>query len=118
LLLVEDNESVRQLVARMAQSLGYNVVIAADAESCLEVAGKHEGEIHILLTDVIMPGMNGKELYSKLLKVRPHIKVLYMSGYTSNVIGQHGVLDRGVNFIQKPFTMLTLSQKLRKALAA
>jgi PAS domain S-box-containing protein len=118
LLLVEDNESVRQLVARMAQSLGYNVVIAADAESCLEVAGKYEGEIHILLTDVIMPGMNGKELYSKLLKVRPHIKVLYMSGYTSNVIGQHGVLDRGVNFIQKPFTMLTLSQKLRKALAA
>jgi PAS domain S-box-containing protein len=115
-LLVEDNEAVRLLVARILHNLGYNALIAENVAHSVELSKQHKGIIHILLTDVIMPEMNGKELYLKLRVERPDMKVLYMSGYTSNVIGQHGILDKGVNFIQKPFTMLTLSQKLRRAI--
>jgi PAS domain S-box-containing protein len=115
-LLVEDNESVRILVSRILNSLGYNTLIAANVDHCFNLSRQYEGIIHILLTDVIMPSMNGKELYMKLRHERPEMKVLYMSGYTSNVIGRQGILDKGVNFIQKPFTMLDLSHKLRKAM--
>jgi PAS domain S-box-containing protein len=115
-LLVEDNEPVRLLVARILRSLGYNVIIADNVESCIEMSDQYEGIIHILLTDVVMPVMNGKELYMKLKPHRPGMKVLYMSGYTSNVIDIHGITDKTFNFIQKPFTMQELSLKLRRAL--
>ncbi len=115
-LVVEDNEMVRKLVFGMLGDLGYKVIMAENTESCMEIASKSSVRINLLLTDVIMPGINGKELYDLVKRVQPDIKVLFMSGYTDNVIGHHGVLDRDVNFLQKPFTLSALSQKVRMAL--
>jgi PAS domain S-box-containing protein len=115
-LVAEDNEAVRTLVGRILRNLGYNALIAENVESCIQMSRRYPGIIHLLLADVVMPVMNGKELYMKLKLERPEMKVLFMSGYTSDVIGQHGIIKKGFNFIQKPFNMLTLSQKLRKTL--
>jgi PAS domain S-box-containing protein len=115
-LLVEDNEAVRTLVGRILQNLGYNALVAENVECSIGISRQYKGIIHLLLSDVVMPVMNGRELFMKLSLERPGMKVLYMSGYTNDVIGHHGILNKGVNFIQKPFTLLALSQKLRKAL--
>lgn len=115
-LLVEDNEAVRTLVARILNNLGYNTLIGESIENSIDLSRQYQGNIDILLTDVIMPQMNGRELYQKLRSERPDLKVLYMSGYTSDVVGSHGILEKGINFIQKPFTMHDLSKKLRKAI--
>ncbi len=117
-LVAEDNETVRTLVCRMLEELGYRVLAAESADRCLEVAAAHQGAIDLLLTDVIMPGKNGKELYDLLKRDRPGLKGLFMSGYSGDVIGQHGILDEGVHFLQKPFTNLALSQQVRRALGA
>jgi len=90
--------------------------MAESTDHCLEMAEKHPEAISLLLTDVIMPKKNGKELYAELQQFRPDLKVLFMSGYTANVIGHHGILDEDVNFLQKPFTIQDLSQKVRRAL--
>lgn len=116
LLVAEDNEMVRTLECQMLEGLGYRVISAESAEQCLNLAKKYEGPISMLLTDVIMPGMNGKELFKILSQVRPGLKVLFVSGYTSNVIGHHGILDEGVHFIQKPFSLHALSEKVRQVL--
>jgi len=115
--VAEDNETVRTLACRMLEELGYRVLAAESAERCLEVAAAHEGAIDLLLTDVIMPGKNGKELYDLLKKDRPNLKGLFMSGYPGDVIGRHGILGEAVSFLQKPFTAAALAREVQRALA-
>jgi two-component system, cell cycle sensor histidine kinase and response regulator CckA len=115
-LVVEDNEMVRTLACDTLESLGYRVLAAESPIICIELVKGYEGPISLLLTDVVMPGMNGRELFNILGRTRPELRVLFMSGYSSNVIGHHGVLDEGVNFIQKPFSVHALSKKIRKVL--
>ena len=115
-LLVEDNEQVRNLVSDILKRYGYTVLAASSGEDALKVMESHNGRLDLLLTDVVMPGMNGRELYEIAVKHFPDIKVLYMSGYTDNVIAHRGILDEGILFIQKPFTAQGLALKVRKAL--
>jgi len=116
-LLVEDEPSVRDLAHRLLNQQGYKVLEAANGKEALRVVLEHIGEkIHLLLTDVVMPRMGGKELADQLKILRPDIKVLYASGYTDNAIVHHGVLERGTNFLQKPFSPKALSQKVREVL--
>ncbi|MEW6718988.1 MAG: PAS domain S-box protein [Thermodesulfobacteriota bacterium] len=115
-MVAEDNPEVRALACRMLENLGYRVLAAESADECIAMAAAHEGTIHLLLTDVIMPERNGKELYELMKRDRPGLKSLFMSGYPGEVIGQHGILDEGVFFLQKPFTSTALSQQVRRAL--
>ena len=116
-LLVEDEPLVRDLAHRLLSQQGYNVIEAANGVQALRVAQEHAGEdIHLLLTDVVMPQMGGKELVNQLKILRPDVKVLYTSGYTDDAIVHHGVLEPGTNFLQKPFSPKTLSHKVREAL--
>jgi PAS domain S-box-containing protein len=115
-LVVEDETGVRELVCYTLRGSGYQVLDAPDPAKGLELAATHEGTIHLLLTDVIMPQMNGRELYEKLVRDRPGLKALYMSGYTDNVIAHQGILEAGMTFLQKPFVIHTLLQKVRMAL--
>ncbi len=116
-LLVEDEEGVRQLAREHLEATGYTVIEAADGHSALELARTHGGSIHALVTDIVMPGISGRELAERVGRIRPEIKVLYMSGYTDQAMVQHGVLDSGSVLLQKPFTMGALSAKLRELLA-
>jgi PAS domain S-box-containing protein len=116
ILVVEDNEMVRNIACQILAGLGYNVLEAEAPDRCIEMVSSYEGTIHLLLTDVIMPRMDGKALFDRLNEKLPGIRVLFMSGYASNVIGHHGVLDEGMNFIQKPFSLHALAQKVRQAL--
>jgi PAS domain S-box-containing protein len=118
ILLVEDDPSILQLGTRMLERLGYHVLAASGPGEALLLAERYAGKIHLLLTDVIMPEMNGRDLAKRLLLLHPDIKRLFMSGYTANVIAHHGVLDEGVLFIQKPFSKAELSQKVREILDA
>jgi PAS domain S-box-containing protein len=115
-LLVEDESTLRGLVRQYLQNQGYTVLEAHSGASALRSASYYSGPIHLLLTDVIMPGMNGRELAQQLTAVRPDTRVLYMSGYTENVIGHNGTLDPGVNLLQKPFTLPALKARVREAL--
>ena len=116
-LLVEDEAPVLDLVAHFLRHQGYAVLEAADGEQALRIAEAQGKErIHLLLTDVVMPKMSGKELADRLKSLRPDLKVLFISGYTDNAIVRHGMLDAGVNFLQKPFSVATLGQKIRGAL--
>lgn len=115
-LLVEDAEFVRNLAKEILQQRGYNVLDAADAATARLVCAEYAGNIDLLLTDVVMPEISGNQLARQLLKFRPEMKVVYMSGYTEDAIVNHGVLAEGVNFIQKPFTPDTLTFKVREAL--
>lgn len=116
ILLVEDDKMVRQLSQIILERQGYNLVVASDGLEALSFIEFHNQPIHMLLTDVIMPRMNGRELHGKIVQHYPDIKVLYMSGYTGNVISHHGVLDEGVKFIQKPFSVEELLYKVREVL--
>ncbi len=116
ILLVEDEANLRYLARQFLEKQGYRVLDAADGALALQVAMAHPGVIHLLLTDVIMPGMNGRELAQRVLQLRPGVKVLYMSGYTENVIGRNGTLDAGVRLLQKPFTLHDLKNKVREVL--
>jgi len=118
ILLAEDDEAVRKIISKVLQDLGYRPLVSENVDHCIELSRQHPGTIHLLLTDLIMPKKNGKELYEDLKSERPAIKALFMSGYTRDVIGIHGILDKGINFIQKPFTRTELSQKLRRVLEA
>jgi two-component system, cell cycle sensor histidine kinase and response regulator CckA len=113
ILVAEDEETVRRLACTMLGSLGYRVLAADTVESCIALASAHRGRIDLLLTDVIMPKMNGRDLYDVLQRSQGDLKVLFMSGYSGNVIAHHGVLDEGMQFIQKPFTLRALSAKVR-----
>ena len=116
ILLVEDEPSILELTAKMLERLGYVVLPAAAPGEAIRLAREHAGDIHLLMTDVVMPEMNGRDLAENLLSIYPEIKRLFMSGYTANVIAHHGVLDEGVRFIQKPFSMNELAAKVREAL--
>jgi PAS domain S-box-containing protein len=116
ILLVEDEQSILQLGRRMLERLGYLVLAAATPGEALRMAAQHSGEIHLLLTDVIMPEMNGRDLAKRLLSLYPKMMRMFMSGYTADIIAHHGVLDEGVQFIQKPFSKAELSAKVRAAL--
>ncbi|MBA3030281.1 MAG: response regulator [Desulfobacteraceae bacterium] len=116
ILLVEDNDSVRQMVLSILERQGYHVLLAENGSRALSVAANHHGPLHLLLTDVVMPGMNGRELFQETLKTRLDLRVLYMSGYAEDVIAHHGVLDEKMAFIQKPFTVQSLSAKVRERL--
>ncbi|MCA1959632.1 MAG: PAS domain S-box protein [Desulfomonile sp.] len=118
ILIVEDAEVVRDLVGDVLGMLGYVVLKAADPEEALRISDSHHGAIHLLLTDVVLPQMDGKSLHRRIASTRPDMKVMYMSGYTDNFIVHHGVLDRDVHFIQKPFSVDNLAKKVRKALDA
>src|SRR5580700_3089207 len=116
ILLVEDEANLRYLARQFLEKQGYQVIEAADGAVAMQIAVAHEGVIHLLLTDVIMPGMNGRELARGISEIRPNVKVLYMSGYTENVIGRNGMLDAGVRLLQKPFTLRDLKSKVREVL--
>jgi two-component system cell cycle sensor histidine kinase/response regulator CckA len=116
ILLVEDEANLRYLARQFLEKQGYRVIDAADGAVAMQIAVAHEGVIHLLLTDVIMPGMNGRELAQRISEIRPNVKVLYMSGYTENVIGRNGTLDAGVRLLQKPFTLRDLKSKVREVL--
>ncbi|MFH2116107.1 MAG: response regulator [Spirochaetota bacterium] len=115
-LIVEDENVVREFVAKTLGRLGYGVIAAEHGPAALDVMREVGDQVDLLLTDVIMPKMNGKELYNRLSKDRPGLKVLYISGYTDNVIAHHGVLDDGVAFLQKPLSIASLARKLHQVL--
>ncbi len=117
-LVVEDQEQVRGFITAILDSLGYNILSAADGDTALAVASSHPGAIDLLLTDVILPGMNGKQLAEKLKLLRPEIAVLFTSGHPRNVIASSGVLDPDVAFIAKPYSPEELAAKLREVLSA
>jgi len=116
ILLVEDDDQVRQLANTILKRYGYNVYMATNSGEALTALKSHDGPIYLLLTDVVMPGMNGRQLYEQAAKLYPAMKVLYMSGYSDDVIANRGVLEEGVNFIQKPFTAQKLAAKVREVL--
>jgi CheY-like chemotaxis protein len=116
ILLVEDESNLRYLARQFLEKQGYRVLEAADGAAAMQIAVARETVIHLLLTDVIMPGMNGRELAQRISVIRPNVKVLYMSGYTENVIGRNGMLDEGVRLLQKPFTLRDLKSKVREVL--
>jgi PAS domain S-box-containing protein len=116
ILVVEDQKAVRLLTNAALQQCGYHVLQASDAEGAMLIAQQYVGTIHLLLTDVVLPGLNGKELAERLLALRPQLKVLFTSGYTSDVITRQGVLDRGVAFLAKPFSPDGLAAKVREVL--
>ncbi len=115
-LVVEDEEAVRTLVKSVLTGAGYEVLEAATPELAVQRASMHDGDIHLLLTDVVMPGMGGPQLAQKIVSARPTTKVLYMSGYTDNAIVHHGVLDPGTAFLEKPIRPEALQAKVREVL--
>ncbi|MEW6543046.1 MAG: ATP-binding protein [Nitrospirota bacterium] len=117
-LLVEDEDSIRTMLSGVLRSYGYQVLESRSGEEALRIAGAHQGPIQILLTDVIMPGMNGREVAERLVLLRRGMKVLYMSGHTTDVIVQRGVLQADTAFLAKPFTPAALARKLREVLDA
>ena len=116
ILLVEDEPAILKIGKRALESLGYTVLAASTPGAAIRLASDHIGQIQMLITDVIMPEMNGRDLAQQLLTLRPKLKRLYMSGYTSDVIAHHGVLDEGIHFLQKPFTVEALAGKVREVL--
>jgi signal transduction histidine kinase len=116
ILIVEDDEDVREVAVRILKMQGYRVLETSHGSDALRQCEQEAGPIHLMVTDVVMPGMNGPELAKRLNPLRPEMKVLYISGYTDNAIVHHGVLEKGVNYIQKPFTVEALARKVREVL--
>jgi CheY-like chemotaxis protein len=116
ILLAEDEPAILKLTTRMLEHQGYTVLAASTPGEAIRLAREHAGEIPLLITDVVMPEMNGRDLAKNLLSLYPHLKRLFMSGYTADVIAHHGVLDASVNFIQKPFSKQDLAAKVREVL--
>src|SRR6266540_6600081 len=118
ILLVEDAKRVREVVREILEMSGYEVLEARQGAEALKISGRHQGPIHLMVTDVVMPQMSGRELAQRLAPLRPDMRVLYMSGYTDDDIVRHGVLDAGIAFISKPFTPDALAAKTREVLDA
>jgi two-component system cell cycle sensor histidine kinase/response regulator CckA len=116
ILLVEDDKSVRDVVQRMLAPHGYRVLKAGNAAQAFRISDRHKGPIHLLLTDVVLPQMSGRELAEELARRRPEMVVLYVSGYADNAIVHHGVLDPGTAFLQKPLSQGALLRKVRQLL--
>jgi CheY-like chemotaxis protein len=116
ILFIDDSRTVRAMLHDILRTLGYDPIEAATPAAAVQAALEYDGPIHLLITDVIMPGMNGRQLYEALRPVCPELKVLYVSGYTDDIIAPHGVLEPGTHFLAKPFTVAGLSEKIREAL--
>ncbi|MBU8922074.1 MAG: PAS domain S-box protein [Bacteroidales bacterium] len=116
ILLVEDEAAILKMTTGMLERYGYSVLATSVPSEAIRLAGKRADKVHLLLTDVIMPEMNGQDLARTLLSLNPGLKCLFMSGYTANVIARHGVLDDGVHFLQKPYTPQDLARKVRETL--
>jgi PAS domain S-box-containing protein len=116
ILLVEDEPTILNMTRTMLERLGYTVLSAATPHEAFRLVSAHSGEIHLLLTDVVMPEMNGRDLAQTLLPINPQMKCLFMSGYTSDIIAQQGILDEGIQFLQKPFSKKDLASKVRMVL--
>jgi CheY-like chemotaxis protein len=116
ILLVEDDLAVREVTRRILERQGYTLLEAQNGQEALRLLSHERGHISLLLADVIMPGMSGKELARKAVQISPDLKTLFMSGYTDETIAQHGVLEPGVAFLQKPFSPTALARKVRATL--
>jgi len=116
ILLVEDEDGVRSFTRHILQMQGYDVLEARDGEGALHVAERHRGYIQLLVTDVVMPGMSGRQVAEQLLRTQRGVKVLYLSGYTDDAVVRHGILKAEVAFLQKPFTPSALANKVREVL--
>ena len=116
ILLVEDDEGVRAFAVELLSGLGYTVLEASDGEEALQLFEKYHGKIHLLLTDVVLPKMNGQQLASQLSARCSELVVIFMSGYTQNAIVDHGVLKKGINFLSKPLSLDHLAKAVRNAL--
>jgi PAS domain S-box-containing protein len=116
ILLVEDEIAILRMTAQMLERQGYKVITARTPGEAIRISLEQAGEIHLLVTDVVMPEMNGRDLAKNILSIYPNLNRLFMSGYTANVIAHHGILDEGVNFIQKPFSREQLGRKVREVL--
>ena len=116
ILIVEDEEDVRKLAGKILEKQGYRILETFNGDDALVACERRKSPIHLMLADIIMPGMSGSELAKLLKPLYPEIKILYMSGYTDNAVVRHGVLEKGVNYIQKPFTMEGLARKVREVL--
>jgi CheY-like chemotaxis protein len=115
-LIVEDEEEVRKLAVQILQRQGYEVMEAPQGGDALLICEQHQNSVHLMLTDVVMPGMSSHQLAKRLKSLQPEMKVLYMSGYTDNTIVQHGALAEKVDYISKPFTVDALARKVREVL--
>ena len=116
ILVVEDELGVRNLTKRVLEASGYTVHTAASGGEAFLTCERIGDSIHLMLTDIVMPEMSGRELAERLVKICPNMKVLYMSGYTEDTIVHHGVLDQNMNFISKPFSLPALTAKVREVL--
>ncbi|MCB2181572.1 MAG: response regulator [Desulfobulbaceae bacterium] len=116
ILLVEDEVAILEITRRILDKLGYRVLAATTPAEAIRLAKEYAGEINLLITDVVMPEMNGRDLAKKLISLYPELRILFMSGYTSNVIAHHGILGDGINFIEKPFSKQDLATKIREVL--
>ncbi len=116
ILLVEDETNLRHLARQYLEIQGYKILAAEDSAAALQIVDGYQGTIDLLLTDVVMPGMNGRELATHISKLLPEVRVLYMSGYTENAIGHDGTLDPGINLLQKPFSLPALKDRVREVL--
>ena len=115
-MIVEDDDSLRKLTRTVLKQKGYKILEAKDGEDALRISNEHEGTIDLMITDVVMPGMNGRELAEPLQSLRSEVKVIYMSEYTDNAIVHHGVLAPGLNFLEKPFSPESMAHKVRRVL--
>ena len=116
ILLVEDEKPILRLAMKILTQRGYQVIAAGSPALAIDLVQKFPGPIHLLITDVVMPEMNGKELSGKIAALRPGIKTLYMSGYTADIIARDGVIEEGTQFLQKPFSAKSLAQKTAEVL--
>jgi CheY-like chemotaxis protein len=116
ILLVEDDPSILKLGIRILENLGYKILSTTKSQDAKKIAEEYDGEIDLLITDVVMPEMNGRELSEQLQLLYPQLKILFMSGYTANVIAHRGVLDEGISFISKPFSPKEIALKIREVL--
>jgi CheY-like chemotaxis protein len=115
-LLVEDEPAVREVAAQFLRNCGYKVVVATHGLEAVELVRDHNVAFDLLVTDVVLPAMNGRQLYDQLRESRPGLRVVFMSGYTDDLIAHHGVLEPGVSFVEKPFNQETLARKVRETL--
>lgn len=118
ILLVEDEDGVRALTRHVLEGCGYTVLVAANGDEAVRLARRHDGPIHLLITDVVMPGAGGRAVAEQMTMSDPMMRVLFVSGYTDDAVIRHGVLSEGVNFLQKPFSSVTLAFKVREVLDA
>jgi len=116
ILLVEDEEMVRRLMCEVLEREGYRVLACSHPAEGIKESKRYSGQIDLLLTDVVMPGMNGREMADRIHETLPHLRVVFMSGYTEHALTQEGQVDPNFEYLQKPFTLKSLTQKLAKVL--